>query len=261
MPDSGATSAILALAAPPAATLAAFSCLASTSAVSLSLRQLLARHASILVVDTCAPRVEAALWLDGAHAPAARACVEGEASAALPEAVARVLSNAAARNRRIADLDAVAFCDGPGSVLGIRLAAATLRAWRAVRTDLALYSYHSLPLLAVAYPGLTIIADARRDTWHAVTAGSPHALKRLPSAELAALAPLATPESFRRWSALPPGVEPLPLPWSATDLLAQAPDSPLFAEAPEPEAFLHDQPSYAAWTPRVHQAPAASSSP
>lgn len=229
--------------------------------MSISLRQLLARHASLLVVDTCAPRAEAALWLAGASVPAARAGIDGEASAALPAAVARALADPAAGGRRVTDLDAVAFCDGPGSVLGIRLAAATLRAWRAVRPGLALYSYHSLPLLAIARPGMTIVADARRDTWHAVSPDAPLELKRVPSARLAALAPLGTPEVFRRWSALPAGTEPLPLPWSAAELISAAPDATVFAEAPEPEAFLHDQPSYAAWTPQVHQAPSTARSP
>ena len=226
-----------------------------------SLRQLLARHPALLAVDSCAPRAEAALWLaEAGAAPVAVAAFEGEASAALPVAVAQVLAHPAAGGRRIADLDAIAFCDGPGSVLGIRLAAATLRAWRAVKPGLALYSYHSLPLLAVAHPGLTIIADARRDSWHAARAAAPHDLVRVPAAELAALGPLdtlGTPAGFRRWSALPSGVEPRALPWSAAALLAAAPDEAFFHEAPEPEAFLHEQPTYVAWTPQVHQAPAA----
>ena len=225
---------------------------------SLSLRQLLARHPALLVVDSCAPRAEAGLWLAEAGAtPVAVATLEGEASAALPVAVAQVLAHSAAGGRRIADLDAIAFCDGPGSVLGIRLAAAALRAWRAVKPGLALYSYHSLPLLAVAHPGLTIIADARRDSWHAARAAAPHELVRVPGAELPALGPLGAPDSFRRWSALPAGVEPRALAWSASTLLAGAPGEPFFHEASEPEAFLHEQPTYVAWTPQVHQAPVA----
>lgn len=233
-----------------------------------SLRQLLARHPTLLVVDSSAPRVEASLWHGGSGlgdargrvetVPLARAALEGEASATLPLVVSQVLAHPAAGGRGIRDLDAVAFCDGPGSVLGVRLAAATLRAWRAVFPRLALYSYHSLPLLAVSAPGLAIIADARRDSWHAVLPSAPHDLLRVPTAELAALGPLGTPESFRRWSALPPGVEPNALPWSAAALLAAAPDEPFFQEAPEPEAFMHEQPSYVAWTPRVHQSPAPS---
>lgn len=224
-----------------------------------SLRQLLVRHPVLLVVDTCAPRAEASLWLGGADepglAPVSTAGLEGEASAVLPVAVARVLAAPAAGGRGISDLDAVAFCDGPGSVLGVRLAAATLRAWRAVKPELALYSFHSLPLLAVSNPGLAIVADARRDSWHAALPTAPHELMRVPGAELAALGPLGTPEGFRRWSAPPPGVEPRPLPWSAGALLAAAPDAPFFQESPEPDAFMHEQPSYVAWTPRIHQAP------
>lgn len=221
-----------------------------------SLRQLLARHSALLVVDSCAPRAEAALWLAGDSAPAAVASVEGEASAALPIAVARVFAQPGAGGRSLRDCDAAAFCDGPGSVLGVRLAAATLRAWRAARPGLALYAYHSLSLLAAAHPELTIVADARRDSWHAARGSRPHELLRVPGAELGALGALGTPDGFRRWSALPAGVEPRPLPWSAARLLSAAPDAPFFEEAPEPEAFLHEQPSYVAWTPRVHQAPA-----
>ncbi|MBC8010095.1 MAG: peptidase M22, partial [Burkholderiales bacterium] len=122
-----------------------------------SLRQLLARHATLLVIDASSPRVEASLWRDGTVNQAA---VDGEASAALPVVVARVLAEAGGAPLRIQDLDAVAFCDGPGSVLGIRLAAASLRVWSVVRPGLAAYSFHSLPLLAASHPGLTIIADA-----------------------------------------------------------------------------------------------------
>ncbi len=223
-----------------------------------SLRQLLDLHPSLLIADTCSPRTEAALWLRGpGTAPVAVAAVDAEASTALPGAVARVLADPAAGGRRIQDLNAIAFCDGPGSVLGVRLAAAALRAWRAVAPGLALHSFHSLPLLALAHPGLAIIADARRDSWHAVRSSAPHDLLRVPSAELASLGPLGTPENFRRWSALPPGIEPRALPWGAAALISASPDAPLFHEAPEPEAFLHEAPAYAAWTPRVHQAPAA----
>jgi tRNA threonylcarbamoyladenosine biosynthesis protein TsaB len=207
------------------------------------------------VVDSCAPRVEAALWLNNVTAPVAIAAIEGEASSALPVAVAQVLAHPAAGGRRIAELDAIAFCDGPGSVLGVRLAAASLRTWRAVSPGLALYSFHSLPLLAVAHPGLTIIADARRDTWHATSATAPHQLGRVPSAELAALGGLGTPDNFRRWSTLPADVEPRALAWSAATLITAAPDEPFFQESSEPDAFMHEQPTYVAWTPQVHQAP------
>lgn len=225
-----------------------------------SLRQLLARHSTFLVLDASSSLIEASLWR-GPYAGSAIGVesIEGEASTALPRAVASLLD---ASGLRIHDLDAIAFCDGPGSILGIRLAAASLRTWRAVRPGLALYAFHGLPLLAVAHPELTVVADARRDRWHVVRPGEPHDLLRLSSDELVeTLAAhgtsraLATPASFRRWSAPPAGTELRPLPFSATALLAAAPDEPFFHETDQPEAFLGEAPSYVAWVPRIHQAP------
>jgi tRNA threonylcarbamoyladenosine biosynthesis protein TsaB len=222
-----------------------------------SLRQLLARHPALLLADTCSTRVEVALWRGGELGPVAVAAIDAEATSGLPEAVERVLAAAAINVR---SLDAVAFCSGPGSVLGIRLAAATLRTWRAIKPGLALYGYASLPLLATAHPGVTIIADARRETWHAVRARSAATLERVPSADLGALAaeaPLGTPATFRSWSKPPADVAIRPLDYSPAALFAAAPDAALFEPAPEPDAFMHETPAYATWTPRVHQAPTA----
>jgi tRNA threonylcarbamoyladenosine biosynthesis protein TsaB len=232
-----------------------------------SLRQLLAAHPTLLVVDTCATRSDAALWVrepgNGSTSPhpvlaaSFHAAVEGEAAHALPQAVAQVLS---AAGLGIARLDAVAFCAGPGSVLGIRLAAASVRVWRVVRPGLPLYSYLSLPLLATHPDALNtaVIADARRDTWHAVRPGA-SIIERIPGNSLAAAGPLTTPASFRRWSPLPVENPPRELPYHPATLLAATPDSDLFADAPGPDAFAHEQPSYVTWTPQVHQAPLPSS--
>lgn len=232
-----------------------------------SLRQLLVRHRLCLVIDTCTTRAEATLWRSAACEtglpPAlATAAIDGEASSALLAAVAQVLASAG--GLRIRDLDAVAFCDGPGSVLGIRLAAATLRAWRAVHPALAIYAFHSLPLLAVASAKTgvaTIIADARRDTWHAARSTAPHTLLRIPTTDLATCGTLATPDNFRRWSALPADLVPKTLAYSASALLADAPDEAFFSAVSEPDAFLHEQPNYVTWTPRIHQAPGTTAHP
>ena len=217
-----------------------------------SLRQLLSLHPALLVIDTSSTQVEAALWLAGACTPAQTATREAEACVGLPDTVGRVLS---AAGLGIRDLDAIAFCAGPGSVLGIRLAAASLRAWRAIKPTLGLYSYRSLPLLASAHPGMTVIADARRETWHVVRADPTRVIHRMPSADLASLGPLGSPAGFRRWSTPPADLEIHPLPYSAHSLLVMSPDEVFFETAPEPEAFSHEAPTYVTWTPQVHQAP------
>jgi tRNA threonylcarbamoyladenosine biosynthesis protein TsaB len=221
-----------------------------------SLRQLLARHPSLLVIDTCSTRVEASVWRGASGVPESIAALDGEASSALPAVVAKALEEAALPLR---SLDAIAFCSGPGSVLGIRLAAASLRAWRALRPDLALYAYPSLPLLATNHPALAIIADARRETWHAVKAGSPATLLRVPSAEVPGLGPIGTPASFRRWSSLPEGTLVAELHYAPAALLAASPDAAFFEPAAEPDAFMHETPAYATWTPQIHRAPAPKS--
>jgi tRNA threonylcarbamoyladenosine biosynthesis protein TsaB len=164
----------------------------------------------------------------------------------------------AAARLEIAQLDAVAFCAGPGSVLGIRLAAASVRIWRVARPGLAVYSYLSLPLLATsaAAAGASVIADARRESWHVVRRDK-QSIERIPSAALANAGPLVTPATFRRWSLPPAQNPPADLAYQPAELLAASPDADLFTPAPDPDAFVHEQPSYVTWTPQVHQAPLA----
>lgn len=222
----------------------------------LTLRQLLERHPRLLLVDSCSPRTQALVWRDGTLL--ASIVIADEASRALPLASGRALS---AAGLRVADLDAVIFCAGPGSVLGARLAAASTRAWRVARPGLEIYSYLGLPLLALgtgaARAGLGVIADARRDTWHATLPDAPLALVRLANTDLAAQPRWLTPAGLRRWTVPPPDCQIEESPYEVAVLLAVAAEEPLFTPAPEPEAHLSESPAYAEWTPRVHQAPAA----
>src|SRR5690606_7730550 len=66
--------------------------------------------------------------------------------------------------------NAFIYCEGPGSILGIRTSAVAIRTWQVLRSR-PVFAYRSLELLALAKarPGLTVIADARRQHWHAVT--------------------------------------------------------------------------------------------
>jgi tRNA threonylcarbamoyladenosine biosynthesis protein TsaB len=229
-----------------------------------SLRQLLAQHDTLLVIDTCATRADAALWkkdsqpsgqvpISAPFAPLQHFGIEGEAAHALPLAVARVLELA---DMNVARLGAVAFCTGPGSVLGIRIAAASVRVWRTTNPGLAVYGYLSLPLFATQTGALatSVIADARRETWHLVRPDGLCRVERVPSASLASAGALSTPASFRRWSALPGGNPPRELPYNPAQLIADSPDAELFSPEPDPDAFMHELPSYATWTPQVHQA-------
>lgn len=146
--------------------------------------------------------------------------------------------------------EAFVFCEGPGSILGIRTAAMALRVWCELRPR-PVHAYGSLELVAVA-AGRTdssVIADARRDSWHQFRLGE--GLRRLPASALTG--PLVMPEGFRHWSVLPGGVTQVP--YHIADLLEAAAEADLLRAVEAPDAFLHEEPAYATWTPHVHRAP------
>ncbi len=214
-----------------------------------SLGDLLSRHSPVLWIDAASTTIQVGILASGQ--PARWVRVEGDAGTGVFRAVTQLgvdVSRAAA----------FVYCEGPGSILGIRTCAMAIRAWVALNPR-PIYAYRSLELVAhsLRRPGLSIIADARRDTWHCLTSGpegSLTALRRVPTADLTG--DLATPAGFKAWSALPAGtVEAV-----AYDLEALAGalgDADLFRPSEEPDAFLHEEPSYVTWTPQVHQSPAA----
>jgi tRNA threonylcarbamoyladenosine biosynthesis protein TsaB len=213
-----------------------------------SLRQLRTDHAPLLILDAASARVQVGLLdrTDSAH-PDGRWFRSGqEAGVALFEGVAQLAVDPAAAG-------AFVFCEGPGSILGIRTAAMAIRAWNVLRPR-PVFVYQSLALVARALgrPDTGIVADARRDTWHRCYAGKP--LERVPTASLQG--DLAMPEGFRHWTPLPPGVRATP--YDVAALFAATADSDLLRETSAPDAFLHEEPGYATWTPQIHRAPAVS---
>jgi tRNA threonylcarbamoyladenosine biosynthesis protein TsaB len=128
---------------------------------------------------------------------------------------------------------AFAFAEAPGSVLGIRLAAVSLRVWGCLAPR-PVFAYHALALLAEASgePGLTFIADARRGDWHSCRRGE--APQRVAGALLTGA--LAIPEGFRHWTPPPAGVRSVP--YDVKDLLERAGEADLFRLVTEPDVFL-----------------------
>lgn len=219
----------------------------------LTFRQLLTLHGRGLLLDSCSATVHALTWMEGGVRSAASE--PAEASCGLPRVAGRVLGEA---GWRVGELDAVVFCAGPGSVLGVRLAAATVRAWRALKPELMIYSYRSLSLAAAGLGlpagGRGILSDARQDTWHAVLPEAPFDIVRLPNAELSQRAGWLTPAGLRRWTSPPAGVELEEIRYDPAGWLQSGGDAPLFEPAAEPEAYLSQAPRYVEWEPHVHQA-------
>ncbi len=199
-------------------------------------------HSPVLLVDAAAVRVTVG-WLSRDQSPLWVSST-GEAGTEIFQCLQQLGKdvNAAA---------AFLFCEGPGSVLGIRTAAMALRTWGVLRPR-PVFAYGSLALLAHATGrvDLGIIADARRDSWHHFQLGA--GLRRVATVDLAG--ELATPVEFRNWTPLPAGV--LRLPYDLPELWRRAQDSDIIRETTAPDAFLHEDPSYVTWTPQVHRAPA-----
>lgn len=203
----------------------------------------ISRHFPALVLDAASSVVQVG-WLEGGNAAAWESSSD-EAGIALFDTMARAGFDPARAG-------AFVFCEGPGSVLGIRTVAMALRTWTLLRPR-PVFAYGSLALLAhaIGRPELGVIADARRDAWHHYRLGQ--GLQRRAAAELSG--ELAMPDNFRHWSPLPSGVTRVPY-WLA-DLLPGIWDMPLLEQTDAPDAFLHEEPSYVTWTPQIHRAPAS----
>jgi tRNA threonylcarbamoyladenosine biosynthesis protein TsaB len=222
-----------------------------------SLRQLLPLHRTILLIDSSSTVVQVGLL---------RRDAESLWSTRLGEAGEQVfsLTNDLLESTKLnlESIDAFIFCDGPGSVLGIRTTAVALRTWCVLR-ERSVYAFCSLSVVAQALarsPGrrdFSVIADARRDSWHRVAVdaeGTISNLHRLPTAELTGA--LVMPEGFRHWTELPASTESAP--YALATLLPALADVDLFYAAAQPDAFLHEEPVYKTWTPQVHRAPSPS---
>jgi len=224
-----------------------------------SLAQLLAHHDCILALDAASTETQVGL-LHRAGPPVWHRSTD-EAGKSLFKLTDACLQETGLR------LDAVRaflFCAGPGSMLGIRTAAMALRTWQALAPR-PVYRYESLALLArelasAGHPApFSVIADARRDTWHTVTVdatGRVLPLQRVPTAELSARPEtIWRPTAFRAWSQLPRAASDCPYDLAA--ILARHPDADWFELTDAPDAFQHEAPDYKKWSAQVHSAATA----
>jgi tRNA threonylcarbamoyladenosine biosynthesis protein TsaB len=208
-----------------------------------SLSQILRDNPNVLVMDTASERTQVGLLAAGS-APRWSSRKE-EAGVALFECLDEL-------GMEVSGVRAFAYCEGPGSVLGIRTAAMAVRTWCVLETR-PVFAYQSLAVVAraIGRPGLGIIADARRGLWHRVLLGGP--LERVGAADLAG--ELVTPDGFRHWDPLPPGTSSTSYDLASLLALPEVAGADLFRESASPDAFLHQEPAYARWTPHIHRAP------
>jgi tRNA threonylcarbamoyladenosine biosynthesis protein TsaB len=221
-----------------------------------ALVQLLARHDCILALDATSTSVQVGLLRAGA--PAVWHASSEESGKALFSGADACLRDTGLAMREVR---AFVFCEGPGSLLGVRTAAMAIRTWQ-TESPRPAYHYQSLALLAHelrragASPPFSVIADARRDTWHCVSVtagGAVQTLRRVPTAELAATTGLLyQPAAFRAWAAPPRAAQDCT--YEAAALFAAHANEELFTATDAPDAFQHEAPEYRKWSAQVHRA-------
>jgi tRNA threonylcarbamoyladenosine biosynthesis protein TsaB len=205
-----------------------------------SLRQILAAHTPVLLLDAASARTQVG-WLEAGQSRWQTS--DAEAGVALFTAIEQLQVD-------VAKAGAFIFCDGPGSILGIRTVAMSLRTWTVLKPR-PVFSYTSLAVVshAIGQADTAIFVDARRDTWHAYQPG--HGLRRVTTPELPSARVM--PEHFRHWAPLPAGVTTTG--YNLADLWPKVIDADLLRDAPSPDAFLSEEPAYVTWTPQIHRAP------
>lgn len=209
-----------------------------------SLSQIVAEQGTILLVDAASARVQTALL---EPEKARWACADEEAGTAVYECVKRLAID-------LAEVRGFVFCEGPGSILGIRTVAAALRTWKLLGARPA-WAYKSLEVVSNTREasGLAVISDARRDSWNLVRPGG--RLERVRTEALPVELPLAMPSGFRQWTRLPSDRKLATVSYDLSVLMPEVAGLDLFSHSEEPDAFLHEEPTYATWTPQIHRAP------
>jgi|CZKI01.1.fsa_nt_gi tRNA threonylcarbamoyladenosine biosynthesis protein TsaB len=208
-----------------------------------SLSQILRERSPLLLIDAASATVQVGL-LD-VSAPARWSSRTEEAGVGVFECLDDL-------GVEIGLVRSFAFCEAPGSILGIRTSAMAIRTWN-ILGPRPTFAYVALAVVAhaVGRPQVGMIADARRGLWHRFALGG--GFERVPAAGLSG--ELMTPEGFRHWDPLPPHTALTSYGVASLLALPRVADADLFRETAAPDAYLHQEPSYAIWTPQIHRAP------
>ncbi|HYC72571.1 MAG TPA: peptidase M22 [Opitutaceae bacterium] len=221
-----------------------------------ALSALLAQLGPLLALDAASAAVQVGVLRPGQ--PACWERGEGDATSALFGGTATAL---AAAGLAVGDIRGFVFCEGPGSMLGIRTVAMALRTWQVLQPRPA-FAYRSLAVAArhewARRPrDFAVIADARRDSWHVQPIDASGRLgppRRVATAELPG-GELLAPENFRAWSAPPRALATCP--YDVGAILDGLGEADVFRAVDAPDAFQPEAPEYRKWSAQVHSAATA----
>lgn len=213
----------------------------------------------LLIIDTASPTTVVGLgrsdddwhWLQS----------DQESGISLFQLVARLTREHATP---LAALCTLAYCEGPGSMLGIRTTAMAIRTWVASGSlgKATLATYSSLALAAAGVRrqcsggAIAVAIDARRQSWYGLIDlpgdHQPAEIERIPNTESDRLGDrVFLPEGFPIWNHRPEG-------WQDTTYepsLLESADQRLrlLRSVDQPDAFQLDPPTYQKWTPAINR--------
>jgi tRNA threonylcarbamoyladenosine biosynthesis protein TsaB len=194
----------------------------------------------------------------GWQATALRDCAALEG---LFPAVDEVLQKA---GRRLLEINGYIYCEGPGSVLSLRLCAMAIETWRRLHTNKAsVFKYNSLQLVAhqiladtPKQPPSLIVSDWKKGAWNALIfeTGAVGDIKIIDDDALAAwTGPLYHLPQRKGWQDPPPAAKSLCYDLSCLHTLHARPG--LLTQTDSVELYNAGTNTFQQWTPSRHRAP------
>ena len=213
-----------------------------------------------LVMDASNPNCFAGI-LDAENEWLAHQSTEGVALETIFKQVEHVLSKS---DIHLPQIERFLYCGGPGSTLGLRLAAMAIRTWRALhKTPPPCYAYNSLQLagncLLLDEPDLAdalLVADWKKGLWNALVLQKNKPLECTPIDENFLEnweGPSFHLPQRKGWQAPPPNARTLIY---QPERLNSVIDTPGFLKAVDtPTPFVGAASNFQKWTPDRHRAP------
>ena len=189
---------------------------------------------------------------------------ESQAEMALGGLYTGVKACLKATHTNLEDLEGFIFCEGPGSVLGIRLAAMMLRSWQALPpfSKKPIFRYSSLVIAAkmvekhpqVVYPCL-LLSEARQREWNQILLSEPGKtgpIIVIPDTALPSLkGPLWHIPQRKSWHSPPERAQRLEYNLEPHADIFNHPE--IFDLTDEPNAFIAHPPEFKHWIPERHR--------
>jgi|GEM_PF-247050 len=208
-----------------------------------------------LLLDASTPTIHVGILNDGTWQTLERE--QGDAMSIIPRLLEKVLHNT---GLKVADLRGLIHCEGPGALLGLRIAAMSIETWRAIPTleITPLFTYRSLhaaaALLRLRGKSNFHVATPFRRGSYSVCPANGQDILLLDDSELSAQASELYFIEQRHIKNVPTGAKRLD--YDLTELPAAIASSPdLLRTAAHAEAFSPQLSEYKLWSGERHRSP------